>query len=145
MAFHKYYFLILLSISLMLLIPNTVYADHSNQTYTVIFNATHNSTVPCFATTESNMCGFASNPWGAIKHAMFVDYLGDWFIAIVYFPIIAVIFVLTRNGTYTGLVGITIVAGTNQAETLAFEVTLPLVAISTGLAFFEVMRKRTVE
>lgn len=120
--------------------PETSFATHSNQTYSIEGND-----VPCFATAESNMCGFFSQPWDAVKHVLFVDYLGDWFIAIVFFPIYAVVFLLTKNATYAGLIGVTIVAGTNQAESLAFEVMIPLIAISTGLAFFEVIRKRSIE
>ena len=116
------------------------YADHSNSTYTV-----DGESVPCFATNESQMCGFISNPWNAIKHALFVDYLGDWFVAVVYFPIISLVFILSRNATYTGFIGFFIVIGTDQAESLPFEISITLIAISAGLAFFEVIRKRVVE
>ena len=116
------------------------YADHSDTIYTV-----NNQTVPCFATQESQMCGFISNPWDAIKHALFVDYLGDWFVAVVYFPIISLVFILTRNFTYTGFVGMFIVIGTDQAESLPFEISITLIAISAGLAFYEVIRKRVME
>ena len=102
-------------------IPSIVYADHSDTIYTV-----NNQTVPCFATQESQMCGFISNPWDAIKHALFVDYLGDWFVAVVYFPIISLVFILTRNFTYTGFVGMFIVIGTDQAESLPFAIKSPL-------------------
>ena len=121
------------------------FADHSNQTWTIPINATHNATVPCFATTESNMCGLFSNPWDAIKHVFFVDYLGEWFIVIVYFPPVVVIFLLTRNGTYAGLVGLFVIASTNQADSLPVEIALTLLAISGGFAFFEVFRKRVME
>lgn len=116
------------------------FADHSNMTYTI-----NNQTVPCFATYESDMCGFFENPWNAIKHVLFIDYLGDWFIAIAYFPIIITIVALTRNTTFAGLVGLFIVASTNIGDTLQVEVGITLVAISTGFAFFETIRKRVME
>lgn len=126
--------------SLSFTIPQESFANHSNQTFTI-----NNSTVPCFATPESNMCGFFSEPWNAIKHALFIDYLGDWFVAIVYFPIIAVIFVITKNGTYTGLGGLFVVATTNIGDTLPIEIALSLVAMSGGFGFYEVIRKRVME
>jgi len=132
---HRFYFLFLFP--LIFLIPQESFADHTNATYTV-----NNQTVPCFATTNSSMCGFIDNPWNAIKHVFFVDYLGDWFVAIMFFPIIIVMYLLTKNGTYAGLIGLFIVAGTNQAQTLAVEVGITLVAISTGFLFYEVIRKR---
>lgn len=139
MGSNRYYFIILISLSFFL-IPQESFTTHSNATYTV-----DNQTVPCFATSESNMCSFFSNPWDAVKHALFVDYLGDWFIAIVYFPIIAVIYVLTKNGTYTGLGGLFVVATTEIGDTLPVEIALSLVAISAGFGFFEVIRKRVME
>jgi hypothetical protein len=142
LAFPKTPFLLfmpLLFLSITVILP-TAYATHSNSTYTV-----NGEEVPCFATNESQMCGFISNPWNAIKHALFVDYLGDWFVAVVYFPIISLVFILTRNFTYTGLIGMFIVIGTDQAESLPFEISITLIAISAGLAFFEVIRKRVME
>ena len=38
-----------------------------------------------------------------------------------------------------------IVIGTDQAESLPFEISITLIAISAGLAFFEVIRKRVME
>ena len=133
--------LIVLFIPLLILsIPSLVYATHSDDTYIV-----DGETVPCFATNESQMCGFISNPWNAIKHALFVDYLGDWFVAVVYFPIISLVFILSRNFTYTGFIGMFIIIGTDQAESLPFEISITLIAISAGLAFYEVIRKRIME
>lgn len=142
LAFHRtIQFLFFIPLLFLSIIPSIVYATHSdNDTYFV-----DGKEVPCFATQESQMCGFISNPWDAIKHALFVDYLGDWFVAVVYFPIISLVFILTRNATYTGLVGMFIVIGTDQAESLPFEISITLIAISTGLAFFEVIRKRVME
>lgn len=140
MDYRRFYFLVFVLTSTVFFTSGIAFADHTNATYTI-----DNQTVPCFATTNSSMCGFIDNPWGAIKHVLFVDYLGEWFIAIVYFPIIIVVFVLTKNGTYTGLVGLFVVASTNQADTLPIEVALPLLLISGGFAFYEALRKRVVE
>ena len=146
---HKIPFLFFIPLLLFLSILINIipaYATHSDDdnddsiTYTI-----DGKEVPCFATRESQMCGFISNPWDAIKHALFVDYLGDWFVAVVYFPIISLVFILTRNFTYTGFIGMFIVIGTNQAESLPFEISITLIAISAGLAFFEVIRKRVME
>ena len=136
---HRFYILVITALSIFI-IPQESFATHTEDVYLI-----EGQEVPCFATTESGMCGFFTQPWDAIKHALFVDYLGDWFIAIVYFPLIAVIFALTKNGTWTGLVGLFIVATTNIGDTIAIEITLPLVAISGGLGFYEVIRKRVME
>ena len=98
----------------------------------------------CMWVASSRMCGFADNPWEAVKTVLLADQMGQWFYVMILLPIPMTIYLTTRNGAYAGFASMGLILLFNELEQdpLIVEVALTMILIASGFLFYEVLRKR---
>lgn len=96
----------------------------------------------CAIIPGSGLCDFEQKPWKAIAVAFGADYIGDWFTVIVFLPFPFVAYLVTRNGTYAGFVGLGIMGAIEAINPLVFQIALTMILISASFGFYEVLKKR---
>lgn len=96
----------------------------------------------CYETFQSGFCGLFEDPLDAISNAFLKEYLGEWYIVLIFtpFPISAII--LTKNFTYGGFVGLIMTGTLNTMDPMAFDIAMYMVAVSTGMVFIDMIYKR---
>lgn len=99
----------------------------------------------CVIIQASGYCNILNDWWGAVSLALGKDWIGDWFYVIVFFPFPMATFLITRNGTYAGFIGLGIMLTIQTIDRTIFEIALSMILISAGFGFYEIVRKKLVE
>lgn len=99
----------------------------------------------CVIIQASGFCNLLNDWWGSIALALGANWIGDWFYVIMFFPFPLVTFLVTRNGTFAGFVGLGIMLTIQSIDRTVFEIALSMILISAGFAFYEILRKKLVE
>lgn len=96
----------------------------------------------CALIAGSGMCDFQEKPWKAIAIAFGADYIGEWFYVIAFFPFPMATYLITRNGTYAGFVGLSFMLFVEAINPMIFEIALTMILISASFGFYEVLKRR---
>jgi hypothetical protein len=96
----------------------------------------------CTVIPESNMCGWLENPWPAVRKMLGADFIGDWFYVFIWFPFPMVFYLMTRNGTYAGFLGLGIMLVIETIDPVIFEVALSMITICAAFTFYETFRHK---
>ena len=104
--------------------------------------AQENNSDKCYERLDGQFCGLFDNPFEAISNAFLKEWIGDWYLVLIFvpFPISAII--ITKNFTYGGFLGIIMTGTLETIYPTAFEIALTLISISVGLVFVETIYKR---
>lgn len=100
---------------------------------------------PCYVKMDGDYCGLFSNPFDAISNAFLKEYIGDWYLILLFVPFPICVVIITKNFTYGGFIGLIMVGMLHTIDDVAFEIALTMVAISTGLVFIETIYKRVFD
>jgi hypothetical protein len=96
----------------------------------------------CAIIAGSGMCNFLDKPWTAIAIAYGQEWIGPWFFVLVFFPFPMATYLITRNGTYAGFVGLGIMLAIQSISPTIFEIALTMILISASFGFYEVIKRR---
>ncbi len=96
----------------------------------------------CALITGSGMCDFQAHPWKAIAIAYGADYIGPWFYVLVFFPFPFATYLITRNGTYAGFIGLGFMLFVESINPMIFEIALTMILISASFGFYEILKRR---
>ena len=133
--FHHHTSIILSLLFVLLIIPiNYAYANHETETGP-----------KCYESMDGNYCNLLNQPFEAISNAFMKEWIGDWYLVLMFIPFPISIIIITKNFTYGGFIGFIMTGGLITINQTAFEIALTLVAISTGLVFVETIYKRVFD
>lgn len=96
----------------------------------------------CYEKSDGIFCNLLSDPFDALGHAFLKDWIGEWYLVLIFVPFPISIIIVTRNFTYGGFIGFIMTGALESITSVAFEIALALVAISAGLVFIETIYKR---
>ena len=121
---------------LSVIIPlDSAYANHESAT----------ATQKCYEKTDGLYCNLFSDPFDAISNAFLKEYIGDWYLVLLFVPFPIAIIIMTHNFTYGGYIGLIMTGSILSINQVAFEIALTLIAISTGLVFIETIYKKVFD
>lgn len=96
----------------------------------------------CAIIPGSGMCDFQNHPWTAIGIAFGSEWIGPWFYVIVFFPFPMATYLITRNGTYAGFLGLGIMLAIQTINPMIFQIALTMIFICASFGFYEVIKRR---